>query len=74
MEKKSVDVVLNANFYDESAVKQCLKDFNRIFSGRISKNGKEIRITMNNVDGEPAKIRNEFYNYVLVSMKNSGLV
>ena len=79
MKKKSrkrlnAEIILNRKFYDESAVRSTLGEFSGVLSGRVSIQGNAIKVTISRIRGNPDVVRGEFCNYVLASMKNSGLI
>lgn len=71
---QNADLILNSDFYDETAVRTALDDFKGMLTGSVSKNGKSIIIKFSKVEGDREKVKNEFCNYILALMKNIGLV
>jgi len=73
--KGGVVVSLNRKFYDLNAVKESLRDFKQVCSGKIETAKKEIKVALMPREGKPDNtLGYEFCNYVLGLMKNKTLV
>ena len=74
IEENKIKIELNKKFYDLDAVKESLKDFNKVCNGTIA-NKKVIEITLKPKDKSLTNILGyEFCNYVLGLMKNKTIV
>lgn len=74
IKEKKIKICLNKQFYDLAAVKESLKDFKEVCTGKITEK-KHIEITLNPKDINFNNIIGyEFCNYVLGLMKNKSLV
>ena len=68
----SVNIEFNSEIYDQETITQSITDFGKILTGKVSCEGKIIKVSLSNIKGNQEEIRNEFCNYILASMKNSG--
>lgn len=74
IKQNEVNINLNKKFYEISVVRESLKDFSQVCSGKI-RNKKDIHIILKPKDKSLTNILgNEFCNYVLGLMKNKTLV
>ena len=74
VEENKIKIKLNKQFYDLNAVKESLKDFNKVCNGTIA-NKKGIEIVLKPKDKKLTNILGyEFCNYVLGLMKNKIIV
>lgn len=74
IKKSEIKIKLNEQFYDIKAVKESLKDFNQVCSGKIA-NKKDIEIILKPKDKSLTNVLGyEFCNYILGLMKNKTLV
>jgi len=64
-------IELNKNFYNLEAVKKTAKVYKELARFSVKDSGKNIEVTMKNVDGDiESIIEDEFCNYVLSEVKN----
>jgi len=75
MVRRKNKIVLKRRFYDSGSIKEALKDFKEICSGKLSnkKNTIEIQLKAKNKEFKN-NLDSEFCNYVLGLMKNKSLV
>ncbi len=66
---------LNKKFYNEDAVKEALKDFEKVCCGNYRKIKGKFLITLRPKSEKHFELlKDEFCNYVLALMKNKALV
>ena len=68
----NADIEFNSEIYDEEIIRQSITDFGNVLAGKISRKGKIINVSLSKIKGNQEEMRNEFCNYVLAAMKNSG--
>lgn len=70
---KAEEIYLNRDLYNIDAIKESIKDFNKLLSAEIKEEKRHFKITIKpKINSED--IKKEFCNYVLGVMKNRILV
>ncbi|MBW2979898.1 HxsD-like protein [Candidatus Woesearchaeota archaeon] len=74
IENKGIRIRLNKQFYDINVVRESLKDFKRVCSGKVA-NKKAIEVMLKPKEQSlKGVLGHEFCNYVLGLMKNKTLI